>query len=69
MTAWHHLLVLDPNELEKFRRHQIVALARYARAPLLAWDDVATTELRVWYDELKELLAQENAASRKMEDG
>ena len=67
-AVWTHMLFLDPEELEKLRRHQMMALARYARAPLLGWDDVATTELTAWYAELKELLKAEGEASRTMED-
>ena len=64
---WHHLLDLDPEELGRLRRHQIMALARYARAPLLGWDDVEVTELQAWYSELRDLLKAENESSR-MED-
>lgn len=56
---WTHHLEQDPGEMEKFRRHQIMALARYARAPLLEWGGVDVSELRAWYDELKELLQAE----------
>jgi hypothetical protein len=64
---WVHLLELDPRELEKTRRHQMMALARYGRQPLLAWDDVLVTELRAWYGTLAEMLTQE-AEARVTED-
>ena len=68
VKAFQLLASLDPEVLVKLRRHQIMALARYARAPLLGWDDVDVTEVRAWYDELKELMKLESAASKTMEN-
>jgi len=65
---WWHLLSLDPNELEKLRRHQIMALGRYGRQQVNAWDDRDVTELTAWYRELSELMKAESAISKTSED-
>lgn len=65
---WHHSLDLDPEELGRHRRHQMMALARYARQPLGQWEEVGVDELDAWYGELGELLKRENAPSPLVEE-
>lgn len=65
---WHHLIDVNPEERMKLRRHQIMVLARYARAPLLGWDDQDVQDLRSWYEELSELMGAESDAGRLIED-
>lgn len=66
---WPHLLLLDPAEQEKIRRHQIIALARYGRQPISEWLDADVQELRAWYESLAELMKAEAEATRHHEDG
>jgi len=69
-AMWHHTVEVDGEELLKTRRKQKLQLARYGRQPFLAaeWDDVDVAELGEWYRALKELLDEEDAVSRGMED-
>lgn len=67
-SFWSQLLNLDPEELGKLRRHQMMALARYGRQSLLDWEDRETNELRSWYEELRLLMEAESTAGKVVED-
>lgn len=61
---------LDPEEQERSRDRQVVYMARYARGPLTdeGWWDVDLEEFRTRYQDLSEMISEENAASKATED-
>lgn len=59
---------IDPVELERARMKQKVYLARYARQDVFSWEDREVVELQRYFEELADIISQENAISRRQED-
>jgi hypothetical protein len=67
-ACWHHYLEVDPTAQQKMRGHQMIALARYARQPITSWEGRDVSELKFWYQQLKELMDAENETGKMIED-
>ena len=68
-SLWHHLIEIDPVQQAKTRRHQIMAMARYGRQSIGELEGMDVADLRAWYGELRELLANEKPEERITENG
>lgn len=62
-VVWHHWVEIDPDDLLKQRRLMKMALARYAKQPLLQWGDTPVREIKVWYNTLVELMSHEGTST------
>jgi hypothetical protein len=70
-AVWHHTLELDPAKHVKMRRSQILQLSRYGRfggGTISEWDEQPVSELRAWYEALKDLLDAEDALNKTLEN-
>ena len=67
-VVWHHIIDIDPEEKLLDTARMKMALARYGRQSLLQWDDVPVSEIRFWYDRLKELFENERSPEAISED-
>lgn len=54
----------DAGELQRARVRRLVFLARFGRQPLLGWDDVESSEIRLYVDVLVELLREESESAQ-----
>lgn len=64
---WHHMIEIDPEEMDQDRRKQIVQMTRYGRLNF-DWEEMEIPELRRWYRALKDTLDDEDALSRANEN-
>jgi hypothetical protein len=64
---WHHLSV-DPAEILRTRTRQKMYLARYARQSIFEWEHRDVRDLQDSFEELVDLIKQENAVNRVQED-
>ena len=62
---WHHMVDLDPEELETNRDMQLMALARYARVGVpdefLGWGDQKVSTVRRLFGVLNKILEMERS--------
>ena len=65
---WHHIVLIDPDEVLRTRKFQKMQLARYGRQSIFDWDDVEVSELREWWDVLKEILESESPLASTIEE-
>lgn len=66
LLAWSARAGFDPEEQERHRNRQVVYLARYGRGPLTddAWWDVDLEEFKSRYQDLAEMISEENASTK-----
>jgi hypothetical protein len=67
-VIWHHLIDIDPEEKRLSTDRMKMALARYARQSLFQWDDVLVSEIRYWFERLKDLFENEKPTDAVTEE-
>jgi hypothetical protein len=66
-ASWHHHLAIGQNyeEYVRLRRKVRVYLARYMRESVFSWDSVEVVEMQDYFEELSELIKNENGPNRE----
>lgn len=73
-ACWYHTEAVVPageDDVDDYRRHQILALARYGRfggGNIHQWDDEPVEELNTWYRALVKLMDRESAMQATTEN-
>ena len=66
--SWHLLIEIDPDVQLRFRAKQKAYLARYGRQSMLQWENEPVTKLNRATRAIGDLVREEGAMDRSMED-